>query len=155
MIGGFLGGAGESLPNWPADVLAEAVALVHAAGGRVAVHAVCPEAVDAVVAAGVDSVEHGWAVTDAHFAAMCARNMAWVPTLMLACCRRQVPCISRCMLAFKAACDTPEFFLGAERDELRSGLCGWHVTGWHGEGVAGFDDFLVAAVADGQPPAIM
>jgi imidazolonepropionase-like amidohydrolase len=27
-------------------------------------------------------VEHGWAVTDAHFAAMRARNMAWVPTLM-------------------------------------------------------------------------
>jgi hypothetical protein len=106
IIGDFLGGAGESLPNWPADVLAEAVAQVHAAGGRVAVHAVCPEAVDAVVAAGVDSVEHGWAVTDAHFAAMCARNMAWVPTLMLVCCRRQVPCISRCMLAFKAASDT-------------------------------------------------
>jgi imidazolonepropionase-like amidohydrolase len=27
-------------------------------------------------------VEHGWAVTDAHFAAMRARNVAWVPTLM-------------------------------------------------------------------------
>ena len=35
-----------------------------------------------MVAAGVDSVEHGWAVTDAHFAAMRARDMAWVPTLM-------------------------------------------------------------------------
>jgi imidazolonepropionase-like amidohydrolase len=82
IIGDFLGGAGEFVPNWPADVLAEAVAQVHAAGGRVAVHAVCPEAVNAAVAAGVDSVEHGWAVTDAHFAAMRARNVAWVPTLM-------------------------------------------------------------------------
>jgi imidazolonepropionase-like amidohydrolase len=81
IIGDFLG-AGEFVPNWPADVLAAAVAQVHAAGGRVAVHAVCPEAVDAAVAAGVDSVEHGWAVTDAHFAAMRARNTAWVPTLM-------------------------------------------------------------------------
>jgi imidazolonepropionase-like amidohydrolase len=70
------------VPNWPADVLAEAVAQVHAAGGRVAVHAVYPEAVDAAVAAGVDSVEHGWAVSDAHFAAMRARDVAWVPTLM-------------------------------------------------------------------------
>jgi imidazolonepropionase-like amidohydrolase len=82
IIGDFLGGAGEFVPNWPADVLAEAVAQVHAAGGRVAVHAVCPEAVGAAVAAGVDSVEHGWAVTDAHFAAMRARDVAWVPTLM-------------------------------------------------------------------------
>ena len=82
IIGDFLGGAGEFVPNWPAGVLAEAVAQVHAAGGRVAVHAVCPEAVDAAVAAGVDSVEHGWAVTDGHFAAMRANNTAWVPTLM-------------------------------------------------------------------------
>jgi hypothetical protein len=82
IIGDFLGGAGPFVPNWPADVLAEAVAQVHAAGGRVAVHAVCPDAVDAAVAAGVDSVEHGWAVSDAHFAAMRARNTAWVPTLM-------------------------------------------------------------------------
>jgi len=81
IIGDFLG-VGEFVPNWPADVLAEAVAQVHAAGGRVAVHAVCPEAVDAAIAAGVDSVEHGWAVTDAHFAAMRARHTAWVPTLM-------------------------------------------------------------------------
>jgi imidazolonepropionase-like amidohydrolase len=81
IIGDFLG-AGEFVPNWPADVLAEAVAQVHAAGGLVAVHAVCPAAVDAAVAAGVDSVEHGWAVTDQHFAAMRARNAAWVPTLM-------------------------------------------------------------------------
>ena len=82
IVGDFLGGAGEFVPNWPAEVLAEAVAQVHAAGGRVAVHAVSPEAVDAAVAAGVDSVEHGWAVTDAHFAAMRARGTAWVPTLM-------------------------------------------------------------------------
>ena len=82
IIGDFLGGAGGFVPNWPADALAAAVAQVHAAGGRVAVHAVCPAAVDAAVDAGVDSVEHGWAVTDAHFAAMRARNIAWVPTLM-------------------------------------------------------------------------
>ena len=77
-----MGGAGEFVPNWAADVLAEAVAQVHATGGRVAVRAVGPAAVDAAVAAGVNSVEHGWAVTDAHFAAMRARNIAWVPTLM-------------------------------------------------------------------------
>ena len=82
IVGDFLGGAAEFVPNWPADVLAEAVAWVHAVGGRVAVHAVGPDAVSAAVAAGADSVEHGWAVTDALFAAMRARNVAWVPTLM-------------------------------------------------------------------------
>jgi len=56
--------------NWPADVLAAATARVHAIGGRVAVHCTGPEAVDAAVAAGADSIEHGWAVTDSHFAAM-------------------------------------------------------------------------------------
>jgi imidazolonepropionase-like amidohydrolase len=81
IIGDFLG-TGEFVPNWPADVLADAVAQVHAAGGLVAVHAVCPAAVDAAVAAGADSVEHGWAVTDEHFAAMRTHNTAWVPTLM-------------------------------------------------------------------------
>ena len=36
IIGDFLGGAGEFVPNWPADVLAGAVAQVHAVDGRVA-----------------------------------------------------------------------------------------------------------------------
>src|SRR5262249_60068328 len=55
IIGDFLGGAGEFVPNWPADALAGAVAQVHAAGGRVAVHAVGPGAVDAAGGAGADS----------------------------------------------------------------------------------------------------
>jgi imidazolonepropionase-like amidohydrolase len=81
IIGDFLGD-GEFVPNWSADGLAGAVAQVHAAGGLAAVHAVCPAAVEAAIAAGADSVEHGWAVTDGHFAAMRACGTAWVPTLM-------------------------------------------------------------------------
>ena len=42
-------------------MLAAAAERVHAIGGRVAIHVTCPEAVDAAVAAGVDSIEHGWA----------------------------------------------------------------------------------------------
>jgi len=82
IIGDFMGGSGEFVPHWRADVLADAVAKVHALDGRVALHAVCRDAVDGAIAAGVDSVEHGWAVTDEHFATMRARNVAWVPTLM-------------------------------------------------------------------------
>ena len=54
---------------------------VHAAGGRVAVHCTGQEAVGAAVAAGADSIEPGWAVTDSHFAVMRERGTAWVPTL--------------------------------------------------------------------------
>jgi imidazolonepropionase-like amidohydrolase len=81
VIGDFLGPAGRFVPNWPAAALAAATDRVHAAGCRVAVHCTGPEAVDAALAAGVDSLEHGWAVTDRHFAAMRAGNVAWVPTL--------------------------------------------------------------------------
>ena len=81
IIGDYLGPGGRFVPNWPAGVLVAATATVHALGGRVAVHCTGPEAVDTAVAAGVDSVEHGWAVTDSHFAAMRERGVAWVPTL--------------------------------------------------------------------------
>lgn len=81
IVGDYQGPAGRFVPNYPARVLAEAVRAAHRLGGRVAIHVVCPEVVDAAVSAGVDSIEHGWAVTDAHFAAMRAKNIAWVPTL--------------------------------------------------------------------------
>jgi imidazolonepropionase-like amidohydrolase len=81
IIGDYLGGD-RFVPNWSAEVLAKTTARVHAEGGRVAVHAVCPEAVAAAIAAGVDSIEHGWAIRDADFATMRANATAWVPTLM-------------------------------------------------------------------------
>jgi imidazolonepropionase-like amidohydrolase len=81
IIGDYLGGD-RFAPNWSAEVLARTTAHVHADGGRVAVHAVCPEAVAAAISAGVDSIEHGWAISDADFASMRANATAWVPTLM-------------------------------------------------------------------------
>jgi hypothetical protein len=81
IIGDYLGPGGRFVPNWAADVLAAATQAVHAIGGRVAIHCTGPEAVDAAVAAGVDSIEHGWAVTDSHFATMREGGIAWVPTL--------------------------------------------------------------------------
>ncbi|MGV1010531.1 MAG: amidohydrolase family protein [Dermatophilaceae bacterium] len=81
VIGDFQGPSGQFVPNFPPGVLAAAVARAHSVGGRVAIHVTCREAVDAAVAAGVDSIEHGWAVTDDHFAAMRTDGIAWVPTL--------------------------------------------------------------------------
>jgi imidazolonepropionase-like amidohydrolase len=82
LIGDFLDGTGRFRPNWSPAALQAAVAAVHALGGRVAVHALCPAAVDAAVAVGVDSIEHGWAISDDHFTAMVAAGTAWVPTLV-------------------------------------------------------------------------
>jgi len=81
IIGDYLGPGGRFVPNWPAKALAVASECVHAAGGRVAVHCTGPEAVDAAVAARADSIEHGWAITESHFAVMRAGRIAWVPTL--------------------------------------------------------------------------
>jgi len=81
IIGDYLGPGGRFVPNWPATALAAATESVHAAGGQVAVHCTGPEAVDAAVAARVDSIEHGWAITDSHFAALREGRVAWVPTL--------------------------------------------------------------------------
>lgn len=55
--------AADLRPLWPRDVLVEAVAAVHEAGGKVAVHTFATETVDDLLAAGVDSIEHGSGMT--------------------------------------------------------------------------------------------
>jgi imidazolonepropionase-like amidohydrolase len=80
IIGDFLSG-GRFVTNWPVGALREAVGRVHAEGGRVAIHAVGAEVVADAIAVGVDSIEHGQAVTDADFAVMRDRGIALVPTL--------------------------------------------------------------------------
>ncbi|HZV25067.1 MAG TPA: amidohydrolase, partial [Acidothermaceae bacterium] len=50
---------GDLAPCWPGDVLAEAVRRAHEAGARVAVHVFGEEALPDLIAAGVDSIEHG------------------------------------------------------------------------------------------------
>ncbi|HSV68190.1 MAG TPA: amidohydrolase family protein [Mycobacteriales bacterium] len=73
---------GDLTPLWPADALAAAVEAAHAAGARVAVHTFGEEALPDLVAAGVDSVEHGTGLTDDTIAAMVSRGTALVPTLI-------------------------------------------------------------------------
>ena len=66
--------------NYDVDVLRAAVDAVHAAGGRVAAHTT-GTAAPAVVAAGVDSVEHGLGLDEDSVRALAARGGAWTPTL--------------------------------------------------------------------------
>ena len=58
-----LGPDGDLRPLWPDDVLAEAVAVAHAAGARVTAHTFSHEAIDALLDAGVDCLEHATGAT--------------------------------------------------------------------------------------------
>ncbi|PZS30346.1 MAG: amidohydrolase, partial [Pseudonocardiales bacterium] len=56
---------GDLAPLWPVAVLTEAVRVAHAAGSRVAVHTFATETIPDLLAAGVDSIEHGTGLTPA------------------------------------------------------------------------------------------
>jgi imidazolonepropionase-like amidohydrolase len=74
---------GEFVGNEPTYDLADVerlVAAVHTAGARVAAHTTTRFVAD-LVAAGVDSIEHGTALDDADLARLAARGGAWTPTL--------------------------------------------------------------------------
>lgn len=73
---------GDLTPLWPAGVLAEAVRRAHELGARVAVHTFGEEVIPDLVAAGVDSIEHGTGLTDDTIAAVAERGIALVPTLI-------------------------------------------------------------------------
>jgi imidazolonepropionase-like amidohydrolase len=65
----------------PADVLTAVTEAVHAAGGRVAVHAQHPGGCEAAVAAGVDTLEHGMGLDPRLLNRMAAQGTALTPTL--------------------------------------------------------------------------
>lgn len=71
---------GDLAPCWPGDVLKEAVARAHAAGARVAVHVFGEEALPDLIAAGVDSIEHGTGIDGGTIDDVATRGIAVVPT---------------------------------------------------------------------------
>jgi len=73
---------GDLMPCWPADVLVEAVRRAHEAGARVATHVFGEEALPDLIAAGVDSIEHGTGLTAETIPAVAASGIAVVPTLV-------------------------------------------------------------------------
>ncbi len=74
--------AGDLAPLWSAGTLVEAVRRAHDAGARVAVHTFGEEALPDLIAAGVDSIEHGSGLTADLIPAMAERGTALVPTLI-------------------------------------------------------------------------
>jgi len=73
---------GDLTPLWPADLLAEAVAVAHSRGARVTAHTFSTEALDDLLVAGVDCLEHGTGLTDDQVAEVVRRDVAVTPTLL-------------------------------------------------------------------------
>jgi imidazolonepropionase-like amidohydrolase len=67
-------------PTYPLADVRRLVQAVHAAGARVAAHATTRHVAE-LIDAGIDSVEHGTALTQADVSALAARGGAWTPTL--------------------------------------------------------------------------
>lgn len=73
---------GDLAPSWDADTMTAAVAAAHAAGARAAVHTFSEEAVEIMVRAGIDSVEHGTGLSLDLIDEMARRGTALVPTMV-------------------------------------------------------------------------
>jgi imidazolonepropionase-like amidohydrolase len=73
---------GDIAPTWPDDALAAAIGRAHELGARVAAHVFGEDALPGLIAAGIDSIEHGTGLTDDHIAAAAASGAAVVPTLI-------------------------------------------------------------------------
>jgi imidazolonepropionase-like amidohydrolase len=74
--------AGDLAPAWPDNELSAAIAKAHELGARVAAHVFGEEALPGLIAAGVDSIEHGTGLSDDLIAAVAASGAALVPTLI-------------------------------------------------------------------------
>ena len=74
--------AGDLTAAFAPDEFAAAIAAAHGAGARVAVHTFSEEAVDVLVRAGVDSVEHGTGLSAELIDLMATHGTALVPTMI-------------------------------------------------------------------------
>lgn len=68
-------------PTFNVDEIRAAVDEAHKAGIKIAAHATLQQGIANAVAAGVDSIEHGWNVDVATLKSMKAKGIFWVPTL--------------------------------------------------------------------------
>jgi imidazolonepropionase-like amidohydrolase len=73
---------GDLAPTWPDDALGAAIGRAHELGARVAAHVFGEDALPGLIAAGIDSIEHGTGLTDDLIAAAKAAGSAVVPTLI-------------------------------------------------------------------------
>lgn len=67
--------------QWSVEDLAELVKAAHGRGIPVMAHASGEEGITVAIAAGVDSIEHGYYITTEHLELMKEKGLAWVPTV--------------------------------------------------------------------------
>jgi imidazolonepropionase-like amidohydrolase len=77
-----LGAAGDLTPLWPDAVLTEAIATAHAGGARVTVHTFATETLDALLAAGVDCLEHATGASPEQIERIAAAGIPVTATLL-------------------------------------------------------------------------
>lgn len=79
----FIGTDGRlhSWPNFTDEELKMLVGEAHRLGKKVAAHAIGYEGIDAALRAGVNSIEHGYGLTDDLIDRMVAQKTWWVPTI--------------------------------------------------------------------------
>ncbi len=70
---------GDDALTYAPELLAAAVEVVHARGGRVAAHCFTRAGAEASIRAGVDSLEHGWGVDEGLLDEMVQAHIAWAP----------------------------------------------------------------------------
>ena len=67
--------------QWAVEELAEMVEAAHGRGISVMAHASGVDGISVAIAAGVDSIEHGYYMTTGHLEQMRTKGIAWVPTV--------------------------------------------------------------------------
>ena len=73
---------GDLAPTFPDEALAAGIGRAHELGVRVAAHVFGEDALPGLIAAGIDSIEHGTGLTDDLIDAAVAAGCAVVPTLV-------------------------------------------------------------------------
>ncbi|TWP45166.1 amidohydrolase family protein [Lentzea tibetensis] len=74
--------AGDLAPLWDPDVLAAAIKVAHDGGARVTAHVFGEDALEGLLAAGIDCIEHGTGLSESSIELMAANGTALVPTLI-------------------------------------------------------------------------
>jgi imidazolonepropionase-like amidohydrolase len=83
VVGDFVDPHGIFAPTFEPGALLAAVEAVHAAGGRLAIHAMTAGTIEMAIDAGVDSIEHATELAPEHMPAMFRKGIALVPTMLI------------------------------------------------------------------------
>lgn len=83
VIGDFFDESGRFIPNYRDETLREAADRVHAAGGRITMHAMIPESIQQAIDSGFNAIEHGSIMVPGQVEAMANAGMTWVPTAVI------------------------------------------------------------------------